>query len=249
MSCEARQKRRKEQSYPRDFKQNSRSIFHLHNGKNPAQFEGISRKTDSNWTGFTVVDVNLSRSLNTESLVDIHLSGFDLSLLTLRSGDIALENWFFFVCSLLLYIGLLGIPCAIAVSVGKPENFHACIFMNSLLLLLCTSSIFSLVAVTIDRFWAIIHPLTYPAKATHRNALIIITCSWILGKMTPVNLLKVCWGQSTLEIDLCLPPQTVLTEIMRSGCLPRGKWWGWKHPIELLKRPSLWQRQGWKPLN
>ncbi len=80
-----------------------------------------------------------------------------------------------------LLSGLLGIPCAIAVSMGHPENFHACIIMNSLLLLLCTSSIFSLCAVTIDRFWAIIHPLSYPAKATHRNALIIIAFSWTLG--------------------------------------------------------------------
>ena len=82
-----------------------------------------------------------------------------------------------------LLVGIIGIPCAIATSVGLPPNFQGCLFMNSLLLLLCTSSIFSLVAVTVDRYWAIIHPLSYPAMMTSRRALVVIALSWVLASI------------------------------------------------------------------
>ena len=80
-----------------------------------------------------------------------------------------------------LLVALIGIPMALATSVGLPYDFHGCLFMNSCLLLLCTSSIFSLIAVTIDRFWAINFPLTYPHKMTRRNANIIISTSWLVA--------------------------------------------------------------------
>lgn len=80
-----------------------------------------------------------------------------------------------------LLIGLIGIPCAIATAVGLPRNFYGCLFMNSLLLLLCTSSIFSLVAVTMDRYWAIMHSLTYSAKANHKKTLLVIFLCWVLA--------------------------------------------------------------------
>ena len=78
-----------------------------------------------------------------------------------------------------LLVGLLGVPGAIATSLGLPTNYHACLFMNSLLLLLCTASIFSLLAVTIDRYWAIMFPLTYYIRMTHRNAIVTIAFIWV----------------------------------------------------------------------
>ena len=80
-----------------------------------------------------------------------------------------------------LLVGLIGIPCAIATAVGLPRNFYGCLFMNSLLLLLCTSSIFSLVAVTMDRYWAIMYPMTYSAKANHKKTLFVIFFCWVLA--------------------------------------------------------------------
>ena len=82
-----------------------------------------------------------------------------------------------------LLVGVIGIPCAIATSAGLPPNFQACLLMNSLLLLLCTSSIFSLVAVTVDRYWAIMYPMTYPLRMTHQRALIIIVVCWTLASV------------------------------------------------------------------
>lgn len=60
-----------------------------------------------------------------------------------------------------LLVGLLGIPFAILASIGLPTNLYTCLFTVSLLIVLCTISIFCLVAVSIDRYWAILYPLAY----------------------------------------------------------------------------------------
>lgn len=60
-----------------------------------------------------------------------------------------------------LLVGLLGIPFAIMASIGLPTNLYSCLFTVSLLIVLCTISIFCLVAVSIDRYWAILYPLAY----------------------------------------------------------------------------------------
>lgn len=101
-----------------------------------------------------------------------------------------------------LLVGLIGIPCAITVSVGLPANFQACIFMSSLLLLLCTSSILSLVAVTIDRLVAILHPLHYQTNMTHRSALLIIGVCWTLA--TLIGLLPLMgWNKGHPRVPSC----------------------------------------------
>lgn len=56
-------------------------------------------------------------------------------------------------------VGLLGVPFAVLASVGLPHHLYACLFTVSLLVVLCTISIFCLVAVSIDRYWAILHPM------------------------------------------------------------------------------------------
>jgi len=77
-----------------------------------------------------------------------------------------------------LLVAVVGIPSALATSVGLPRHFRLCLFMNSILMMLCTGSILSLVAVTVDRFWAIVRPLTYTVDMTARRAQIVIACSW-----------------------------------------------------------------------
>ena len=80
-------------------------------------------------------------------------------------------------------VALVGIPSALSTSVGLPRQFHLCLVMNSILMLLCTGSILSLVAVTVDRFWAIVHPLTYAGDMTKRKAKLIICGCWILASI------------------------------------------------------------------
>lgn len=80
-----------------------------------------------------------------------------------------------------LLVGLAGVPSALAVSVGLPKDFHACLATTSLLLILCTGSIMSLVAVTVDRFWAIARPLSYPSVMTPFRARVVISVAWFLS--------------------------------------------------------------------
>ncbi|KAL1452274.1 hypothetical protein WDU94_006562 [Cyamophila willieti] len=70
-----------------------------------------------------------------------------------------------------LLVGLVGIPCAIMASVGFPRHLYACLFTISLLVVLCTISIFCLVAVSIDRYWAILFPMGYARNVTTNIAI------------------------------------------------------------------------------
>lgn len=71
----------------------------------------------------------------------------------------------FYVISLAiadLFVGLIGIPSAILTRMGIPQNsVYLCLTMLSLLVVLCTISILNLLAVSLDRYWAILHPLDY----------------------------------------------------------------------------------------
>lgn len=84
-----------------------------------------------------------------------------------------------------LLVGLLGIPFAVLASVGLPKNLYACLFTVSLLVVLCTISIFCLVAVSVDRYWAILYPLAYSKNVRTKTAIgklfeyfIIIVYCW-----------------------------------------------------------------------
>ncbi|XP_067140397.1 adenosine receptor A2a-like [Centruroides vittatus] len=83
-----------------------------------------------------------------------------------------------------LLVGLVGIPSAILVKIGLPMNaFTSCLMMLSLLMVLCTVSIFNLVAVSLDRYWAILHPFKYYTKMSNRAATVIIIVCWLLGSI------------------------------------------------------------------
>ncbi|KAA0193220.1 hypothetical protein HAZT_HAZT000838 [Hyalella azteca] len=69
-----------------------------------------------------------------------------------------------------LLVGILGIPFAILTSLGMPEAREPCLLMLCTLILLCTISIFSLVGVSVDRYWAILHPLIYARLMTASRA-------------------------------------------------------------------------------
>lgn len=80
----------------------------------------------------------------------------------------------FYIVSLALadfFVGLLGIPFAVLASIGLPKNLYACLFTVSLLVVLCTISIFCLVAVSVDRYWAILYPLAYSKNVRTKTAI------------------------------------------------------------------------------
>lgn len=70
-----------------------------------------------------------------------------------------------------LLVGLFAIPFAILASIGLPTNLHACLFTVSVLVVLCTISIFCLVAVSVDRYWAILYPMRYSRTVRTKTAI------------------------------------------------------------------------------
>ncbi|KAG9283032.1 adenosine receptor A1-like [Astyanax mexicanus] len=79
-------------------------------------------------------------------------------------------------------VGALAIPCAILTDTGIPRNnLYLCLLMLSVLIMLTQSSIFSLLAVAVERYVAIFMPFRYHSLMTPRNALLVILVTWVLA--------------------------------------------------------------------
>ncbi|CAL7947595.1 unnamed protein product [Xylocopa violacea] len=107
-----------------------------------------------------------------------------------------------------LLVGLFAIPFAILASIGLPTNLHACLFTVSVLVVLCTISIFCLVAVSVDRYWAILHPMGYSRTVRTKTAIGIICVCWIAGML--VGFLPLLgWNAGKKSNEKC-----IFTEVM-----------------------------------
>ncbi|XP_077167951.1 adenosine receptor A2b [Paroedura picta] len=78
-------------------------------------------------------------------------------------------------------VGLLAIPFAITISIGFRTGFHCCLFLACFVLVLTQGSIFSLLAVAVDRYLAIKIPLRYKSLVTGKRARALITVLWLLS--------------------------------------------------------------------
>ncbi|XP_029372026.1 adenosine A2a receptor b isoform X2 [Echeneis naucrates] len=90
----------------------------------------------------------------------------------------------FFVVSLAvadIAVGLLAIPFAITISTGFCANFYGCLFIACFVLVLTQSSIFSLLAIAVDRYIAIKNPLRYNSIVTGLRAKCIIALCWVFS--------------------------------------------------------------------
>ncbi|XP_059378587.1 adenosine receptor A2b-like [Carassius carassius] len=90
----------------------------------------------------------------------------------------------FFVVSLAvadIAVGVLAIPFSIVISTGFCANFYGCLFIACFVLVLTQSSIFSLLAIAIDRYIAIKIPLRYNSLVTGQRARGIIAICWVLS--------------------------------------------------------------------
>uniref|UniRef100_A0A667W9V9 Adenosine receptor A2 n=1 Tax=Myripristis murdjan TaxID=586833 RepID=A0A667W9V9_9TELE len=90
----------------------------------------------------------------------------------------------FFVVSLAvadIAVGVLAIPFAIVISTGFCSNFYGCLFIACFVLVLTQSSIFSLLAIAIDRYIAIKLPLRYNSLVTGQRARGIIAICWVFS--------------------------------------------------------------------
>ncbi|XP_035514846.1 adenosine A2a receptor a [Morone saxatilis] len=90
----------------------------------------------------------------------------------------------FFVVSLAvadIAVGVLAIPFSVVISTGFCSNFYGCLFIACFVLVLTQSSIFSLLAIAIDRYIAIKLPLRYNSLVTGQRAQGIIAICWVLS--------------------------------------------------------------------
>ncbi|KAI4876091.1 hypothetical protein NFI96_024683 [Prochilodus magdalenae] len=78
----------------------------------------------------------------------------------------------FFVVSLAIAdiaVGVLAIPFSVVISTGFCANFYGCLFIACFVLVLTQSSIFSLLAIAIDRYIAIKIPLRFFGRGDRRS--------------------------------------------------------------------------------
>ncbi|XP_074869655.1 adenosine receptor A2b [Carettochelys insculpta] len=78
-------------------------------------------------------------------------------------------------------VGLLAVPFAITISIGLATDFRSCLFLACFVLVLTQSSIFSLLAVAVDRYLAICIPLRYKSLVTGKRARWLIAVLWLLS--------------------------------------------------------------------
>uniref|UniRef100_A0A8C3WQR7 Adenosine receptor A2 n=1 Tax=Catagonus wagneri TaxID=51154 RepID=A0A8C3WQR7_9CETA len=78
-------------------------------------------------------------------------------------------------------VGLFAIPFAVTISLGFCTDFHSCLFLACFVLVLTQSSIFSLLAVAVDRYLAVRVPLRYKSLVTGARARGVIAGLWVLA--------------------------------------------------------------------
>ncbi|XP_070572116.1 adenosine receptor A1-like [Ptychodera flava] len=80
-----------------------------------------------------------------------------------------------------LCVGLFAIPFSWVTSIGLPRDFYACLLLNCFIIIMTQSSIFSLLAIAMDRFFAVTSPLKYRRLLSTRRCIAIIIATWFFA--------------------------------------------------------------------
>ncbi|XP_030586006.1 adenosine receptor A1-like isoform X2 [Archocentrus centrarchus] len=97
------------------------------------------------------------------------------------------KGTFCFIVSLAvadITVGLLVIPLAIIISLQYYTQFYTCLLLSCLILMITQSSIFSLLAIAIDRYLRVKIPTRYSIIVTNRRAYVAVCLCWILSFLT-----------------------------------------------------------------
>lgn len=147
-----------------------------------ADYADVINWTESNYTaepeeritGGTLNELNLTYAIFELLVAIVAVIGNAMVIIVFKRERRLRRRTNYYIVSLAMadfLVGLLGIPFAILASVGLPRNLHACLFTISLLVVCCTISIFCLVAVSVDRYWAILHPMAYSRNVRTKTAI------------------------------------------------------------------------------
>ncbi|XP_033101030.1 adenosine receptor A1-like [Anneissia japonica] len=89
-----------------------------------------------------------------------------------------------FIVSLALadfLVGLVAIPFALITNAKVSMDKHLCLFLNSFIVVLTQISILSLLAIAVDRYFAVVSPLKYRRVANTKRALCVIIVTWVVA--------------------------------------------------------------------
>ncbi|XP_045606766.1 adenosine receptor A1 [Procambarus clarkii] len=145
--------------------------------------EPLSNSTS--WvTGLPPLDIFYITSEILVAIISIIGNALTIAVFTVDQKLHRLTNYYIVSLALAdLLVGLVGIPFAILTSVGLPRPLWACLLMLSTLLTLCVISVFCLVAVSVDRYWAILHPISYIRILNVKITKRIILACWVSGTL------------------------------------------------------------------
>ncbi|KAM4713081.1 trace amine-associated receptor 1-like [Anableps anableps] len=89
-----------------------------------------------------------------------------------------------------LLVGALVLPFSTILSMSSCyySSYLLCKMRGLFDILLCASSILNLCCISIDRYYAVCHPLTYTSKMNARVILIIILVSWTLSALLAISI-------------------------------------------------------------
>ncbi|KAK7506988.1 hypothetical protein BaRGS_00001839 [Batillaria attramentaria] len=104
-------------------------------------------------------------------------------LAIVRTEALHKAQYYFFasLASADLLVGILVPPSVILSYWGWPHNFHGCLLLNSVVILITNISLLSMVAVTLDRYLAICHPVLYTKEMNVRRAFYISAAGWVVA--------------------------------------------------------------------
>ncbi|MEE6493421.1 hypothetical protein FKM82_016819 [Ascaphus truei] len=130
-------------------------------------------------------DIYLNVYIALESVIGITAILGNTLVIWAVSINPSLQNTiFYFIVSLALAdlaVGVLVMPLAIVLSLGLQIQFHACLFMCCLNIILTNASILSLLAIAIDRYLRIKIPTRYRTVITARRVYLSIGILWTLS--------------------------------------------------------------------